>query len=360
MDITTITQYVMIPILGNEIWRYLVFVLALICVYPASKIINYIINNILHRWAEKTSFQFDDILVKSLNPSINMFVLAGMFYLGKSYLSQGILEPIMIKIFNFLIIIPIVFFLIKFSTEIIRFYLKGDNEDGRKRKVNEAAIDLLMSIIQIALFSIGILLILGNLGYNVSALLAGLGVGGIAFALAAQDILKNFFAGVALIFDKTFKKGERVMFEGRSGRIEELKLRSTKIRTYDGTLLTIPNAMLADNIVENVTQVPKVKVAQILGLTYDTSTKKLEQAKKIIEKAILDEEQTDKKEYWIWFDNYGPYSLDIQVIYFGKMSMDDWPERAYFKDRINMQIKTEFEKANISFAFPTQTIDIKK
>lgn len=357
MDLAIIITYINTPIFGNEIWRYLVFIAALVLVYPASKIINYILNNILHKWAKKTSFQFDDILVKSLNPSINMFVLAGMFFIGKSYINQSIIEPLMTKIFNFLLIIPLVFFLIKFTTEIVGFYLKGKKEKGQK--INEAAIDLLMSIIRIALFLIGILLVLANIGYDVTALLAGLGVGGLAFALAAQDILKNFFAGVALIFDKTFKKGERVMFQGKSGRIEELKLRSTKLRTYDGTLLTIPNAMLADNIVENVTKVPKVKVAQTFGVTYDTSVEKLKLAKEIIKDAILSEEFTDKKEFWIWFDNYGPYSLDIQVIYFGTMSMDDWPERAYFKDRINMRIKEDFERANINFAFPTQTIEMK-
>ena len=132
-----------------------------------------------------------------------------------------------------------------------------------------------MSIIRIALFLIGFLLILSNLGYNISSLLAGLGVGGLAFALAAQDILKNFFAGIALIFDKTFNKGERVQFQGNSGIIEELKLRSTKLRTYDGTLLTIPNSQLSDNIVENVTKVPRVKVVMTIGVVYGTTSKKI-------------------------------------------------------------------------------------
>ena len=130
-----------------------------------------------------------------------MFVLALLFYYGSTYVNQGPLAPIFMKIFNFLLIIPVVYFLIKFTTEMIGFYLKGHRA---KSKVNEAAIDLLMSITRIALVIIGLLLILSNLGYNVTALLTGLGVGGLAFALAAQDILKNFFAGIALIFDKTF------------------------------------------------------------------------------------------------------------------------------------------------------------
>lgn len=343
--------------LSNEVWRYLLFIALMLMAYPIGKLIGFIINRYLTKWAEKTDIKFDDILVKSINPSINMFIFAGFFYLAASYLNQGAYAPIFQKIFNFLMIIPIVFFLIKFSTEMIGFYLK---EDKKSARINEAAIDLLMSITRIMLFLIGIMLIVANLGYDVSALLAGLGIGGLAFALAAQDLLKNFFAGVSLIFDKTFNKKERVKFEGVSGVIEELQLRSTKIRTYDGTLLTIPNSMLAENIVENVTKVPKVKVHQIMTLTYNTSSEKLKEAKKIIEAAIKNEKYTDKKEYWVWFDNFNSYSLDVEMIYFETLTMDDWPERAYVKERVNFAIKEGFEKAKIEFAFPTQTVELKK
>ena len=345
-------------ILGNQIWQFVAFLISLLAVYPLAKIIQWILKKYLIVWAEKTSFKFDDILIKSINPPITMFILAGAFYIGSSFINKGAYAQIFERVLNFLLIIPGVYFMIKFSTEILGFYLKGEKTRGKK--INEAAIDLLMSIIRISLFLIGILLVLANLGYNVSALLAGLGVGGLAFALAAQDVLKNFFAGVALIFDKAFAKGERVRFEGRAGLIEEVTLRSTKLRTYDGTVLTIPNAMLADNIVENETKIPKVKVAMTLNMVYGTSSKKLQQAKKLIEEAILEEEKTNKESYWVWFDNFGPHSLDIQVIYFGTLTMNDWPERALFKDRVNFAIKDKFEKAGLEFAFPTQTIELKK
>ena len=175
-------------VLGNELWRLLFAIFILIITHPSGKIINYILNNYLKRWASKTSVQFDDILFNSLNPSVTMFVFAGLFYIGTNQLNQGPYEEVFNAIFNLLIIIPVVYFLIKFSTEAIGFYLKGSKEDMKKRKINEAAIDLLMSIIRITLFIIGILLVISNLGYDVTALLTGLGVGGLAFALAAQDL----------------------------------------------------------------------------------------------------------------------------------------------------------------------------
>jgi MscS family membrane protein len=351
-DLITIINY---QVGLNEVWRYLVFLIALLMTYPLGKLIIYIVQNYLKKWATKTAFKLDDIFFNSINPSITMFVFAGLFYFGSSVLNQGQYAPVFTKAFNFFIIVPLVYFLIKFSTEMIGFYLKSD-----KKRINEAGIDLLMQIVRITLFLIGILLVLGNLGYNVSAGLAGLGVGGLAFALAAQDILKNFFAGVSLVFDKTFNKGERIQFQGVTGKIEELKLRSTKVRTYDGTLMTIPNAMLADNMVENVTKVPKVKVKMTIGVEYSTSATKLEEAKKIIQEAIDSNEYADAGNHDVWFDNFGAYSLDLQVIYYGKLTMDDWSKRVQFKDEINFAIKKGFEKAKISMAFPTQTIELKK
>ena len=353
-----IEQLLNYSIANNEVWRYITFVVIILLTWPLSKIINIIVNSYLRVWASKTKIKIDDIIFNSVNPSITLFVFAMAFYFASSYINQGSYVQAFDRAFNLLMIVPVVYFLIKFSTEAMSFYLK---DRSRQKAVNEAAIDMLMQITRVVLFLIGILLILGNLGYNVSALLAGLGVGGLAFALAAQDVLKNFFAGISLIFDKTFGKGERVNFQGNAGFIEEVRMRSTKLRTYDGTLLTIPNAMLADNIVENVTKVPRVKVSMVIGVTYDTPVKKLKKAKEIIIKALTDHPETDQESTWIYFDNFGAYSLDIQVIYYAKkLKMSDWPARVYMKEDINFAIKEGFEKAGIEMAFPTQTIELKK
>lgn len=347
-----------IEFLGNEVWRILIALIVFFMYFPVSKVVQFIVKNYLTKWSEKSEIKFDDVLIKSLNPSIKMFLFAGFIYLAGKFLTLSPERLVVFnKVLNFFVIIPVVYFLIKFSTEAIGVYLMGEK---KKHKVNEAGIDLLMQIIRIVLFVIGMLLILSNLGYNVSALVAGLGVGGLAFALAAQDLLKNFFAGISLVFDRTFNKGEIVKFNGYSGIIEELKLRTTKLRTYDGTLLTIPNAQLSDNIVENVTKVPRVKVKMTIGVTYDTSTAKLKKAKKIIYDVIDKEPTTDSNSIWVWFDSFGAYSLDIHVIYYGQLKESDWPEKVYFKDRVNFEIKEKFERAGIDMAFPTQTVEVVK
>ena len=184
---STLDTIINFTFFGNTMFQIFMFVLMLILFYPLSKISIYIINKILLKWAGKSNSKLDDILVKSLDPTISMFVLAGLFYIGSNFLNQGIYTQVFSKIFNFLIIIPIVFFLTKFTTEIISYYLKGEK---KSTKINEAGIDLLMQIVRIGLFIIGIILVLANLGYDISALIAGLGVGGLAFALAAKDTEK--------------------------------------------------------------------------------------------------------------------------------------------------------------------------
>ncbi|MCH8519540.1 MAG: mechanosensitive ion channel family protein [Nanoarchaeota archaeon] len=342
----------------NYIYEITIAIL-LLCLYPIiSRIINFIVKNYFEKWINRTTTKIDSIILSSIVPSINLFILAGLFYIGVMQLQLGGLQAVMDTIFNLLLIIPIVFFLIKFATQSISYYFSGK---GKEAKFNEAAVDILMQVVQVAFVVIGILLILSNLGYNISALLTGLGIGGLAFALASQDLLKNFFAGISLVFDKAFNKGERVKFDKYSGRIEEVRLRSTKLRTFEGTLLTIPNTKLSDNVVENVSQIPKVRVSMTIGVEYSTSSKKLKQAKEIIYNAIKNNEHADEEKAWIYFDNFSAYSLDIQVIYFAKeLTMEDWPKRVQFKEEINFEIKEKFEKAGIVFAFPTQTIHINK
>jgi MscS family membrane protein len=352
-----ILQQLSYTVYGNTLLQILIALL-LFLFYPIfSKIILFIIEHYVKKITEKSSNNLDDIIVASLLPPLKMFVFAGLFYIGILQLNLGGFDEIANQIFNFLLIIPFVYFMIKFSTQSIRYYLKGQSDTT---KLNEAAIDIIMQLVQITLVLIGILLILSNMGYNISALLAGLGVGGLAFALAAQDLLKNLFAGISLIFDKTFNKGERVEFQGNSGVIEELKLRSTKLRTYDGTLLTIPNSQLADNIVENVTKVPRVKVVMTIGLVYSTTAKEMKKAKQIIQDAIDQQEDADGESTTIYFDNFGAYSLDIIVYYYAKtLTMDDWTKRTQMKEDVNMYILEYFEQAGLSMAFPTQTIELK-
>jgi MscS family membrane protein len=198
------------------------------------------------------------------------------------------------------------------------------------------------------------LLWLDNIGFNVSTLLAGLGVGGIAVALAAQDTLKNFFGSVMILLDKPFSVGQRVTVKGHDGVVEDIGLRSTKIRLLTGNQATVPNDQVANVDVENIGRRPHIRRLTNITITYDTPPEKVEKAVNIIE-TILDNHEGMEPAFppRVYFNEFNPYSLNILVLYW--YHPPDYWSFLRFSQRVNLQIMREFEKEGIQFAFPTST-----
>jgi MscS family membrane protein len=198
------------------------------------------------------------------------------------------------------------------------------------------------------------LLWLDNIGFNVSTLLAGLGVGGIAVALAAQDTLKNFFGSVMILLDKPFSVGQRVTVKGHDGTVEEIGLRSTRIRLLTGHQTTVPNEQMANLDIENIGRRPHIRRLTNITITYDTPPEKIEKAVNIIE-TILDNHEGMKPDFppRVYFNEFNNDSLNILVLYWYHPP-DYWSFLA-FSQGVNLQIMREFEKEGIQFAFPTST-----
>ena len=192
-------------------------------------------------------------------------------------------------------------------------------------------------------------------GSTPTQIIAPLAVGGLAVGLAAQDTIKNFFGSVMLIIDKPFTLGDVVNIGTHEGAVESLGLRSTRIRTPDGHLVTVPNGDLANRAIRNVTARPYIRQLFNVGVTYDTPPEKLEQAVSIL-KILLEDHEGLRPELppRVHLNNLGAYSVDIQVIYWYHPA-DWWRFNAYHQ-RLTLEIMRRFEVAGISFAFPSQTI----
>ena len=188
--------------------------------------------------------------------------------------------------------------------------------------------------------------------YNVASILAGLGIGGLAVALAAKDTLSNIFGSVAIFIDRPFVVGERVVFGEFDGTVEAIGMRSTKIRTLDGTLVSVPNSLVANSAVNNVARRTTIKNLYTIGVTYDTSYDKLEKALEILREIFKNHPSTDN--YWVYFKEFGAHSLNILVIHWCKHT--NYQEFLQATEEINLQIKRQFEQRAIEFAFPTQTL----
>jgi MscS family membrane protein len=197
-------------------------------------------------------------------------------------------------------------------------------------------------------------LILQNSGYNISSLLAGLGLGGLAVALALQPTLANMFAAITLFVDRPFHVGDGVSVAGIGGTIESIGLRSTRIRTYEGTLVTIPNSAVVNTQIDNLQARPTRRTNFTIAVTYDTSTEKLRQAVEILRDVMEQHPGTDTSR--AHFKSYGESALMLDVAHWCQFL--DYAEYLTCLEEINFEIKQRFEIEGIEMAYPTQTVHL--
>lgn len=237
----------------------------------------------------------------------------------------------------------------------VLFALWAEKAKGTETRLDDQVIPILSRVTKYFVWAVGILLALQNIGYNVTSLLAGLGIGGLAVALAAQDTLANFIGSLVLLVDRPCQVGDRVEVDGIEGWVEAIGLRSTRIRTLDGTLVSIPNRSLANARINNIAKRPTIKNVFTVGVTYDTSYEKMMKALEILREILANHPSTER--YWAYFKEFGPYSLNILVVHWCRYL--DYEEFLKATEEINLEIKRRFEEAGIQFAFPTQTIELK-
>ena len=220
--------------------------------------------------------------------------------------------------------------------------------------------DMLVPIIRKSLRVTLVILVLVQIAQILSdkpltSILAGLGIGGLAFALAAQDSLKNIFGSVIIFIDKPFEMGDRVVIDGHDGGVEEVGLRSTKIRTLEGHLVTVPNGELANKTILNIGKRPFIRRIADITITYDTPPEKIDRALEIL-KAILDGHEGMKEDFppRVYFSDFNAASLNLRVIYWYHPP-NYWDFMA-FSERFNKEVFRRFNEEGIDFAFPTQTV----
>ncbi len=189
----------------------------------------------------------------------------------------------------------------------------------------------------------------------ITSIIAGLGIGGLAIALAAQDSIKNFFGSIVLFVDKPFEVGDRVVIDGHDGPIEEVGLRSTKIRTLDGHLVTVPNGELANKTIQNIGKRPYIRRVVNVTITYDTPPTKINKALEIL-KELLDHHEGMHEDLppRVFFNDFNADSLNILFIYWYHPP-NYWDYMA-FTEQLNKEVFRRFNEEGIDFAFPTQTL----
>ncbi len=340
-------------VLGNEIWRYgsilIVIVIAFLIYWILSRFLNSLADRPLTSIAQRLYRQATTLTKRPLK----FVLLTGVVWmiLRLLYLPEEV-RTVGNYILMVLASVALIYLAIKL-VNVIFIYLQVKAEKTKSR-LDDQLIPLLGKGVKILVWIIGILLVIQNIGINVTGLIAGLGIGGLALALAAQDTLSNLFGATTLFVDHPFCVGDIVRMEGYVGTVETIGMRSTRIRTFDGTLVTIPNKAAATAIIENIDARLQRRTNFQIGVTYDTSYDKLKQALEILRNIMREHPATGQSR--AYFNQFGDFSLNI-IVHHWCIHLE-FEKYLQTLEEINLEIKRQFDAAGIEFAFPTQTIHL--
>lgn len=220
--------------------------------------------------------------------------------------------------------------------------------------IDEIIIPFLSKALRLIIVAISIAVIADEFGYNVNGFVAGLGLGGLAFALAAKDVLANLFGGVIIITEKPFTIGDWILTPSVEGTVEDITFRSTKVRTFAQAVVTVPNATLADQPITNWSQMGKRRITFTLRVTHDTPKEKLENVVKRINHLLENDPDIHQETIFVTFDEYKADGLDIYLYFFTKTTV--WGEYLKIKEKINFAILDILEEEGVSFALPSRRL----
>lgn len=346
-------DWMRLKVIGIELWRLVTAFLAILLGYVLRKINNYIFTH--RKWLITSKKPITKNVLDALGKPIGAMV---------SFLGIAIaLTVIPIEHATGINKIKSHFLIITFATiitwglfkliDVFDAYLK-EYVKKTETTLDDQLLPLIRKSLKTLIFIIVFLWSAQTLNYKVSTLVAGLGIGGLAIALGLQDTLANLFGSIFILFDRPFKIGDRIVVEGIDGIVEEIGMRSTRIRTLSKTLAAIPNRTVANSKIDNLAEMTKRKVAQTIGVTYETTAEQMEHLIAEIKKLIEANENVDNGFIVVRFTDFGDSSLNISIIYFTNTT--DYQKYLEIKEKINLEIMRKIDELGLSIAFPSRTV----
>ncbi|MDR2512133.1 MAG: mechanosensitive ion channel family protein [Bacteroidales bacterium] len=322
----------------------------------ASAIVFVILLSLLNKYifiklAKKTKLKLDDELLKALQSPVCFGILLFAFFIAeKRLIVPEKIQHSFTTAYQILTVLNITWLITRFVKTIFSTLVR--KHSGKEKQVDARFYPLIRRTLLIVIWCVGIVMALNNAGISVSTLLATLGIGGLAFALAAQDTIKNIFGGVTIFSDRPFRIGDRIQINNIDGFVKDIGLRSTKIQTLDNRLVTMPNSQVSDAAVINVSSEPTRKVPMTLGLVYDTPPDKMKTALSILKDVSQNISGVYEKDIVASFTDFAASSLNITFVYYIKHDANIYDTM----NAVNLYILSAFNENGLSFAFPTVTI----
>jgi len=309
----------------------------------------------LKKLSNRTKTKLDNLVVDVVDKVGWPFYALLSLYIAVHFIQ---LPVIINNIFYYIIIIAATYYGIRIGQGVSDF---GAHKAIKKRKKQKkdadvSIIHLLSKILKGILWVIAVLLILSNLGYNVSSLLAGFGIGGIAIAIALQNVLSDIFASFSIYFDKPFEVGDFLIVGDDLGVVKKIGIKTTRLESLWGQEIVISNRELTSTRINNYKKMKKRRVHFNFGVVYNTPTKKVKKIPAMIKNIFDKIESADLDR--VHFKEFGDFSLNFEVAYY--VGTGDYNAYMDTQQEINLKIKEQFEKNKIEFAYPTQTVFVSK
>jgi MscS family membrane protein len=357
---------------GNAVWRFGLILIVVIATLAGGRIVQFVMAAYANRLEARRGENVLSITLKCLTRPVSVVVFALGLHLARLCLVfdnpdtepvEGIAATInagWFRVAQAVFAIAVAYALYKLVDVIEHYLLRWTSKT--ETKLDDMLVPVVRKALRITIALVAAMFIVDNiLHQDVKSILLGAGVGGIAVALAAKETIANFFGSVTIFADRPFQIDDLVNIDKYSGFVEEVGFRSTRIRTWDGHLVTVPNSVVANSVIENIGKRPFIRREANITITYDSGHDKTQRAVQLIKEilAAVPEVNTDP-DYppRVYFSEFNDCSLNLYVVYWVKPP--HWWRFHELNDKVNFEILKRFNAEAIEFAFPTQTLYVKK
>ena len=309
--------------------------------------------NLLTRITSKTRIQLDNFLITAFEKPLRLFFVALGIYLALVYLPLSAETNVLIsRLFRSTVVILVSLGL----WTLVGFYSEasGETDSLPGIKIDRVLLPFLSRVLKFIIAALALSVILQEWDYDINGFVAGLGLGGLAFALAAQQTLANVFGGIVIITDKPFSIGDWVLTPSVEGVVEDINFRSTRIRTFAEAVVTVPNSTLANEPITNWSRMGKRRITFTLRITYDTPREKIEKCVRGIREMLRNHPGIHQETIFVFFDSYGDSSLNLFLYFFTRTTV--WEEFLRVKEDVNLKIMGILEDEGVSVAFPSTSV----
>ena len=361
-------QILTMEFLGNTLQDYAWFIGAILLGLIFKKLISKYLSSLLFKIIKSKDSNlelntFESLLIKP----IALCVMLSVIFIGSSHIqyppgwnlvseNELGLKMFINKGFSLIFISSVFWILLKVIDFTGLVLLK--KAELTENKMDDQLIPFIIEIGKIGIYILGVFIIMGNIfNVNIAALATGLGIGGIALAMASKESLENLLGSFTIFFDKPFTVGDVVIVGSVTGTIEKVGFRSTRIRTFDKSLVTVPNKKMIDAELDNLGLRSVRRVKFNIGLTYETTIEQIQSIVTDIQEMINLHEKTNK-DGRVRFQEFGSSSLDIMIIYY--VNSPRWEDLINVKQDINYKIMEIIKKHKSDFAFPSTTVYLQK